>query len=202
MASPSEDQPKKESGQSSDTSRNHPLGHGLLPATGYSPVIGVDTFSVSKFNTSDPDFVANWDANVTVENPNNRLKIYFHKIQSWVAYKDYILSSSLNVESLLLDPERHAVLHVKLSTNNSYEYDDQHVLAKKWLEMDQLDRNGGSVSYDLSMMVGSTFKCGWWWTRRSNLKVSCDDLEVRYVGETTNNRILPPGQSRVCTVYA
>ncbi|XP_062166230.1 uncharacterized protein LOC133872667 [Alnus glutinosa] len=294
MASPPEDRPKKESGQSLDTSRNHPLatitGHALPPGTDYTPVIGypnlnphvqprflppqayhgylpsnacnngacpydqprraayynypthlnssrssgfrrgcvgmiiifvflsfvsavmawlilrpefpvfrVDTFSVSKFNTSDSDFTANWDANVNVENPNHRLKVYFHKIKSWVSYKDNILSSSLNAEpSLFLDAMGHAVLHVKLSTNNSY--DDQ-LAWVKWLEMDQ-DRNGGSVSYNLRMMVWSTFKRGWWGPRRGNLKVYCDDLEVRYAGHATNNRMLPPGQSRVCTVKA
>jgi LEA14-like dessication related protein len=163
------------------------------------PVFRVAALSVSDFKTaSNSDFTASWAVDVTVENPNHKLNVFINQIDSFVYYNDYILTSSLKAESLLLNPKGHGVLHVTLSTNNT---DDRHVV-DEWVVDDMgEDRNGGSVSFDLRMLVSSTFKSGGWWARGGKLKVFCDNLNVGFVG-ANGNGTLPPEKPGACSVYA
>jgi hypothetical protein len=165
------------------------------------PVFRVDTFSVSNFNaSSNTDFTASWDAKFTVENPNHKVKVYINRIDSFMFYRENMVSSSLKAEPLILYSSGHIVLHVNLSTKNS---DDQPVVpvVDKWVVEDMgRDRNGGTVSFNFRMLVSSTFKSDGWWTRGAKLKVFCDSLKVGFVG-ATGNGLLPPETPRVlCSV--
>jgi hypothetical protein len=48
------------------------------------PDFHIDSFSISDFNPSYPGFSANWEANITVRNSEEKLKIHFHQIHAFV----------------------------------------------------------------------------------------------------------------------
>uniref|UniRef100_A0A2N9G9R2 Late embryogenesis abundant protein LEA-2 subgroup domain-containing protein n=1 Tax=Fagus sylvatica TaxID=28930 RepID=A0A2N9G9R2_FAGSY len=159
------------------------------------PIFRVEAFHVSNFNTTNPDFASNWEANVTVKNPNRKLTVYLNEIRSFMYYKEDYLASDF-VDPLMLQIKEHDVLHVKLSANNLVEHE-----VGDWVVDDMVrDRNGGSLSFNFRLQVSSSFKSGTWWTREHILKVCCDNLNVQFVG-ATGNGMLPFGESRRCSVH-
>lgn len=164
----------------------------LRPET---PEFKVDSLTVTNFNVSKTYFTANWEANVTAYNPNRKLKVYFDRVQSFVYYEEDFLSSSA-VDPMFLNTKAREVMKLKLSTNNT----DQHVVGD-WVLNDMIrERNGGTVKFNVRMLVFSTFKSGVWWTRQATLKVFCEGLKVDFVGAAMNGT-LAGGETDKCIVY-
>ncbi|KAG6640669.1 hypothetical protein I3843_09G019900 [Carya illinoinensis] len=162
------------------------------------PVFRVDTFTVSNFNASeDFDLKAIWEANVTVSNPNHKLKVYLNEIENSLLYNEELLTFSYG-EPLLLDTKGQGVLRVKLSRNNPS--DPRPVLDKLVLKEISLDQSAGSMSFNFRMVVSTAFRHKSWWTTHRTLGVFCDELNVGFVG-ASGNGTFPAGQSRVCAVY-
>ncbi|EXC21224.1 hypothetical protein L484_002234 [Morus notabilis] len=161
------------------------------------PVFHVDKFAVSGLNISGPEFSAKWDASVTVENPNHKLKIYLEQVQGFVYYKENFLSSS-PVDPMLLETRSRNSIAMKLATNNT----EQHLVGR-WVEEDiAKERSGGAVSFNLRMLVLATFKSGAWWTRHASMKVFCEDLKVNFVGgEISGVLDIGGGKPEDCVVY-
>ncbi|PON43336.1 hydroxyproline-rich glycoprotein family protein [Parasponia andersonii] len=160
------------------------------------PVFHVDSFVVSNLNLSKADFAATWEANVTAQNPNHKLKIYFDQIQSFVYYKENFLSSSA-VDPLLLETETRDVMRVRLATNNTVDH-----LVGNWV-VDEIarERNAGVLSFNLRMVVFATFKSGAWWTRHASMKVFCENLKVNFVGAENKGVLDSEKDSGDCDVY-
>lgn len=164
----------------------------LRPET---PQFRVETLAVSNFNASKPHFSANWDSNISVHNPNHKLRVYFDRIQSFMYYREDFLSSSA-VDPLYLPTKGRDFLTLKMATNNS----DDHVVGNWILEDIIRQRDTGTVSFNMRLLVYTTFKSGVWWTRRATLKVFCDNTKVNFVGNETNGA-LAGGNNTQCVVY-
>jgi hypothetical protein len=89
------------------------------------PDFHIDSFSIPDFNPSYPGFSANWEANITVRNSEEKLKIHFHQIHAFVqkyANVDYYdpfstLASGFS-QPFSMEPNSSNVIHAKLSTND------------------------------------------------------------------------------------
>ncbi|GAV57323.1 LEA_2 domain-containing protein [Cephalotus follicularis] len=158
------------------------------------PIFHVDAFSVSGFNASTPRFVANWEANLTVDNPNTRLKVYVQQIQSFIYFDDdEILASSL-LDPFSMDTKGKATIFAKTKTDGS---------GQALVEDLSKARDKGTMSFSLRFVVLSTFKSSGsssWWIKHVSMRVYCEDLEVAFVG-ATGNGALAPGKAKDCLVF-
>lgn len=159
------------------------------------PAFRVDALTVSNFNTTNFDQTANWEANVTVDNTNHKLKVYFNEIKSYVDYKDEYLAHAF-VNPLSLEVKEHYVMNVKLSANNAVE----HVVDQKLVDDMARDRSRGSLIFRMRLMVSSTFRRGSWWKKTRTLKVRCERLKVEFVGGAGVGT-LPVGSSWPCLTF-
>lgn len=161
------------------------------------PGFHVDTFSVSNFNVSSPRFMANWEASLTVVNPNTKLKVYVERIQSFIYYQDDDFLASSYVDPLILETKGKAMIRAGLTTNSS-----DTPMVPLWVVEDlRKDRGKGMVTFNLRMAVWSTFKSGSWWTRHVGMRVFCEDLQVSFVGDTGNAALAPATKGKDCIVY-
>ena len=160
-----------------------------------APAFRVDALSVSNFNTTNFDQTANWEANITVENPNQKLKVYFNEIKSYVDYKDRYLTQSF-VSPLSLEVKEHVVMNVKLSVDNVFEP----VVDQKLVDDMALDRSRGSLIFRIRLMVSATFRRGSWWKKSRTLKIRCEGLEVEFAGGAGVGT-LPVGKSWPCLIF-
>ncbi|XP_022766057.1 NDR1/HIN1-like protein 10 [Durio zibethinus] len=161
------------------------------------PVFQVDNMSVSNFSTSSNPFTATWDTNLTVENPNHKLRLYFDKIVGAIFYneEDSLGSSWLN--PAFMQTQTNTTIHAVISANGSAQN-----AVPIWVAQEMgKDRATGSVTFALRFRVWATFKSGSWWTRSLVLKVLCDDLKVNFVG-VSGNGALAPEKRDDCEVYA
>ena len=159
------------------------------------PVFHVDNFSVSNFNTTLPTFTANWEANLTVRNPNTKLTIEFGELQNFVFYEeDYLLASATAPRPFSLETRTSSVINAKLSANNKDN------LVENWV-LDKLakERSNGSVSFNFRMLFWTTFRSGLWWKRHLSMKVLCEDIQVTFVGASGDGNIAANG-GRDCLV--
>lgn len=85
------------------------------------PVFRVDNMSVSNFSTSAVPFTATWDTNLTVENPNQKLRLYFDKIMGTMFHGEehWLASSWLN--PMFMDIQTKATMHAVIAANGSAE---------------------------------------------------------------------------------
>lgn len=159
------------------------------------PVFHVDNLIVNNLNASRTDFAATWEANVTAENPNHKLKVYFDQIQSFAYYKENFLTSS-GVDPLFLATGARDVMRVRLAANNTVDH-----LVGNWV-VDEIakERSGGVVNFNLRLIVFATFKSGAWWTRHASMKVFCDGFKVKFVGSESNG-VMVGGNTEKCLVY-
>ena len=156
------------------------------------PVFRVDTFYISNFHTSNSEFTANWEANVTVKNPSLKLKFSFSEIKILLYYGDDHIGSSSVDSKLYLEPMGHGMLHLKLSTNNT----DRRVVDN--MIRDRI--NEGSLSFKMRLVVSATLMDKSW-TRDGVIKLLCNNLNVQFVGSASFG-ILPSGNSRTCLIFS
>ncbi|XVE96307.1 hypothetical protein REPUB_Repub02eG0210000 [Reevesia pubescens] len=161
------------------------------------PVFRVDNMSVSNFNTSANPFTATWDTNLTVENPNHKLRVYFDKILGAMFYdeEDSLGSSWLN--PVFIETKTKTTMHAVISANGSAQNAVPIWVAREMAK----DRGTGSVTFILRFRVWATFKSGTWWTRSLLMRVICEDLKINFVG-SSGNGALAPGERYDCGVYA
>ncbi|KAK7861039.1 uncharacterized protein LOC111987258 [Quercus suber] len=164
------------------------------------PVFVMDTFYISNFiNTSNPKFTADWEANILVNNPSEKLKVHFDGAESYMFYQSEFLATSNTDLNFHVKPKGHSLLHVKMSTN-----DPDQPEVKQWVvdAMSQ-DRNEGSLSFNMRMLVSSSFKAATFNFDGNDriLKVYCDNLDVVFVGTGPKGfGILSKGQSKPCSI--
>ncbi|XP_008442912.1 uncharacterized protein LOC103486674 [Cucumis melo] len=160
------------------------------------PVFKVDSFSVSNFNISKLNYSGNWDASVTVQNPNHKLNVNMERIQSFVDYKQNTLAMSY-ADPFFLDVEKSGQMKVKLTSSSP---DDP----GNWLETEEKlgrERATGTVSFNLRFFAWTTFRTGSWWTRRVVMRVSCEDMKLVFTGPAAGHAVyLADEHSKTCSV--
>ncbi|EOY08453.1 hypothetical protein QUC31_010852 [Theobroma cacao] len=160
------------------------------------PVFHVDNMSVSNFNTSTP-FMATWDTNLTLENPNHKLRLYLDKIVGAMFYDDEDSLGSSWLNPIFMETKTKTTMNAIISTNGSAQN-----AVPIWLTQEMSkDRATGSLTFALRIRIWATFKTGSWWTRSLVIRVLCDDLKVNFVG-ASGNGALAPGKRDNCDVYA
>ncbi|KAJ9181306.1 hypothetical protein P3X46_009446 [Hevea brasiliensis] len=164
------------------------------------PIFHVDTFTVSNFNASSSSFEANWDANITVKNPNTKLKAYFDQVEVNVYYEDNLLAKSF-ANPFQLETKQDTVMQAKLASDNSDH--SQTGVGSRVVERMTEDRNSSNrkLSFNLRVALWTTFKSGTWWARHINVRVYCENLEVGFVGNTSDGK-LSNDKTSDCLVFA
>lgn len=159
------------------------------------PEFHVTAFSVTNFNISNSVLMGSWDANVTVDNKNHKLKAYFDRIQSYVYYDDPRNYLSWSTEpSFSLETKTNGVINVKMSM-----IDGEQPTSSE-LEMINGERQKGTVIFGLGFGLMGTFKSGWWWTSHFGMRVYCDGLAVGFIGASGTGS-LKDQNPRQCMVY-
>lgn len=160
------------------------------------PVFRVDSFSVANFNISKANYSGNWDANVTVQNPNHKLNVNLERIQSFVDFKDNTLAMSY-ADPFFLDVEKSSQMRVKLTSSSP---DDPGNWAATEEKLGQ-ERMTGTVSFSLRFFAWTTFRSGSWWTRRVVMRVFCEDLKLVFAGPAAANAVYSPdAHPMICAV--
>ncbi|CAN8254682.1 unnamed protein product [Cochlearia groenlandica] len=164
------------------------------------PVFSVTNFSVSNFNVTGPVFSAQWTANLTVENPNTKLKGYFDRIQGFVYNQnangeDDFLATAF-FQPVYVETKKSVSIGETLTTGEK-----EKPKVPSWVgEEMKKERETGTVSFDLRMVVWVTFKTEGWAARERGLKVLCGKLKVAFDGGSGNGAVLLP-KPLPCFVY-
>ncbi|KFK34492.1 hypothetical protein AALP_AA5G152600 [Arabis alpina] len=164
------------------------------------PAFSVTNFSVSNFNVTGPVFSAQWTANLTVDNPNTKLKGYFDRIQGFI-YNNNAITEDDFLASAFFQP-------VYVETKKSVMIGETITAGEKdqpkvpsWVGEDmKKERETGTVSFNLRMSVWVTFKTDGWSARERGLKVFCGKLKVAFEGSSGNGAVLLP-KPLPCSVY-
>ncbi|OMO68580.1 Late embryogenesis abundant protein, LEA-14 [Corchorus olitorius] len=164
----------------------------LRPQT---PVFHVDNMSVTNFNTSTP-FTATWNTNISVQNPNHKLRVYFDRIMVVVLYDEEDMLGDTWLNPILMETKTNTTVNAVIAVNGSAEN-----AVPIWVsqEMSKDRRELGAVIFSLRFRIWATFKSGNWWTRSLVMKVSCEDLKVKF---DASSGALEPGKRDDCAVYA
>ncbi|KAG6638161.1 hypothetical protein CIPAW_10G016800 [Carya illinoinensis] len=164
------------------------------------PVFYVDKFSVNSFKVSNDVAVTGiWEADITVQNPNHKLKIFFDRIDNYMFYEDEVLTSSSLGGHLYLDTKAQDSFHVRLSRNTTL---DENMLPKSTVNaMEQEYGDNGWVNFSFRMLAWTTLEYGSWWSRLKTMEVLCDNLKVGFVGATGNIGKSRADQPLGCAVY-
>ncbi|XP_042946102.1 uncharacterized protein LOC122279487 [Carya illinoinensis] len=178
----------------------------MLPTLNYNhhqqtiPVFYVDKFSVNSFKVSNDVAVTGiWEADITVQNPNHKLKIFFDRIDNYMFYEDEVLTSSSLGGHLYLDTKAQDSFHVRLSRNTTL---DENMLPKSTVNaMEQEYGDNGWVNFSFRMLAWTTLEYGSWWSRLKTMEVLCDNLKVGFVGATGNIGKSRADQPLGCAVY-
>ncbi|XP_062114482.1 uncharacterized protein LOC133825574 [Humulus lupulus] len=160
------------------------------------PVFHVERLAVSNLNLSKTDFSATWDANLTAENPNQKLKLNFHKIKGFVFFKERSLSFS-DVDPMFLETKTRGTLKLRLASNQT----NEDVIGDWAVDEMRRERDRGFLTLNVRLAVFATFKSGSWWTRHAFMKVFCDNLDVRFVGSEAKGVWTGGNNSPKCEVF-
>ncbi|XP_030483266.2 uncharacterized protein LOC115699863 [Cannabis sativa] len=160
------------------------------------PTFHVDRLEVNDLNLSKTNFSATIQANLTVENPNKKLKINFHEIKGYVFFRERSLSSS-EVDPIFLETETRGTMRLRVVSKENKED-----LIGGWV-VDEMrrEREHGLLSLNVRLAVFATFKSSSWWTRHAYMKVFCEHLDVRFVGSADNGVWIANNNSPKCEVY-
>ncbi|KAL8223219.1 hypothetical protein R6Q57_020618 [Mikania cordata] len=157
------------------------------------PQFSVDTLSLTNFNiTSNSVISGNWNAGVTVCNPNSKITLYYDHVKAAMFYKSesiamtmlppFVQGKKVRISEIfgypnLNTPRKKNETMVRATFASTSEYfDDPNEINS--------DRARGTVDFNLRMVARVRFKAGVWWTRRRILRIYCPDLSV---GISANN---------------
>ncbi|XP_010555798.1 PREDICTED: protein YLS9-like [Tarenaya hassleriana] len=171
------------------------------------PIFAVTHFSVSGFNGTRPDFfTAQWTANLTVENPNAKLKAYFNRIQGFIYHQNSIGEDELLTTGFFtpvyVETKKTAAIGERFSAEKAAEKGEQPAVPG-WVaeEMRKEKESNGTVSFSLRMFVLVTFKAEGWSARERGLKVLCEKLKVGFEGGGFGNGAVLLPKPSPCLVY-
>ncbi|KAK9289793.1 hypothetical protein L1049_007953 [Liquidambar formosana] len=107
------------------------------------PLLQIDSLGISNFNVSQYKLTANWVANFTADNPNDKMRIVLYERDVYVFYKNYYLSWDGRWPDLNLDPKKQGKMSSHLEKIESEHLEIEKQLAQKIGE----DRKSGMVAF-------------------------------------------------------
>ncbi|KAK1411350.1 hypothetical protein QVD17_37898 [Tagetes erecta] len=153
------------------------------------PQFRVQTLTLTNFNlTSNSLISGNWNATVTVRNPNSKITLYYDHVEAAVFYKSKSISMT-TLPPFVQGKKNETVVKATFVSVSEY-FDDPNGINS--------ERNRGSVGFNLRMVARVRFKAGGWWTRRRVLRVYCPDLAVGVSGNGSSGSL--SGGSKNCRV--
>ncbi|KAL6181016.1 hypothetical protein ACLB2K_047674 [Fragaria x ananassa] len=85
-----------------------------------TPSFQLDSLFLYNFNISNTTFRTDWDATLTIENPNMISTVHFNSVKGLISYKDNSLAM-YSIKPLELGCMEHRLVHVKIYINNDNE---------------------------------------------------------------------------------
>ncbi|KAI3746758.1 hypothetical protein L6452_09197 [Arctium lappa] len=153
------------------------------------PQFRVDTLTLSNFNLSSNSLISgNWDARLTVRNPNSKIVLYYDHIEAAVFYKSESISET-TVPPFVQGKKNETAVRATFASLSAY-VDDRNGISN--------ERARGTVNFNLRMVARVRFKAGAWWARRRILKIYCPSLSVGVSANTSAGSLL--GGSKHCRV--
>ncbi|KAF7147613.1 hypothetical protein RHSIM_Rhsim03G0065900 [Rhododendron simsii] len=159
-----------------------------------TPDFSVKSLSVPSFNVSNSSLTAAWDVNITVKNSNEKLDVFFERLEAVIVYEDTVLGLA-DTDPFHLSPKGEVVFEMKASTNDL----QQESFAESYRGLVE-DRRRGRVSFAVRMAADATLRSGTMWRRQLRLRVFCEDLEVKFDGPTGPGK-LEDGTQKECLIY-
>lgn len=162
------------------------------------PVFHLASFSVTNFNVSNAVLMASWEAKVTVENPNEKLRAYFNRIESYVYYEEpenYLAFNSESEGPVSVDVKTNTTITLRASMIDNEQPD------KSVLDKIEDERKSGLVSFGLGIRLMGTFKSSSW-TLLERMQVSCEDIKVTFGPESTTGTLATSDKPKECSVYS
>ncbi|KAL6176043.1 hypothetical protein ACLB2K_052679 [Fragaria x ananassa] len=141
----------------------------LAPQT---PSFQLDSLFLSDFNISNTTFRTDWDATLTIENPNLISTVRFNSIKGSISYKDNYLAT-YSIRPFELGYKEHRLLHVKLS-----KYPTMTTNRSILEEINRQRDENGAVSFNMTMFVSATYTSGWRGIENVVLNPRCLDMKV------------------------
>ncbi|KAL8201787.1 hypothetical protein R6Q57_010934 [Mikania cordata] len=133
------------------------------------PQFRVDTLSLTNFNiTSNSMISGNWNAGVTVRNPNSKITLYYDHVEAAVFYKFRSIAMTM-LPPFAQGKKNETVVRATFASSSEYFDNPKEING---------DRARGTVDFNLRMVARVRFKAGVWWTRRRILRIYCPDLSV------------------------
>ncbi|KAL2323005.1 hypothetical protein Fmac_027384 [Flemingia macrophylla] len=136
------------------------------------PLYQVASLSVTNFSTT-PTLAGEWDAKITIENPNDKLVAYFSHLKVDVAYKDGVVAVN-HAPGFVLNTKEKVDMDAKGSSNAA----NGDMVRKA--TMDELVKEKGTGTVTFTLWVSSTnmFKSASVSTRSEEIVAVCEELKV------------------------
>ncbi|KAL8036440.1 hypothetical protein ABFX02_12G159100 [Erythranthe guttata] len=180
----------------------------------YVPEFEVASLKVSNFSATNTTLRGTWIADVIVYNPNEELAVNFERVRSLVFYKGVIVGAStldsFQVESNLrfnmnfsvaaAEADEERVVSVSpgsSSINNNNNNNNLHGLVLSALAQDW---SNGAVVFSLRIALDAKLASPNQVYRQDNLRVSCDDLEVKFMAADMDEGRLSRGLGAQCLI--
>ncbi|XP_071736287.1 NDR1/HIN1-like protein 10 [Rutidosis leptorrhynchoides] len=153
------------------------------------PQFRVETLTLTNFTISSNSLVSgDWDARLTVRNPNSKITLYYDRVEAAVLYKSELIAET-TVAPFVQGKKNETTIRATFASLSAY-VDDRNGING--------DRARGTVNFNLRMVARVKFKAGAWWTRRRILRIYCPNLSVGVSGNSTNGSFT--GGSKNCKV--
>ncbi|WCJ34202.1 hypothetical protein M5689_015521 [Euphorbia peplus] len=156
------------------------------------PIFHLNSFNVSDFKISpSPNFLtANFVANITAINPNEKLVIEFYDVDAFIIYNgEYLLGASMG-EPFNLKIKENYTMELKTSAGNNISDDSDEFKSNEMRKIATDRSSSGKVRFELRIFFWGTFKSGHWWERNAMIKVFCEDLDIAFLNNNSTNGTL------------
>lgn len=157
-----------------------------------NPVIGLNDFIVSNLNMSGSTLSADFEVNITVENPSKRLRVEF-SIESQIIYKEVVLLSSPYAPTWQLGRAASTFIDLK---SDDLGLRDSDTIEKMKKEMERTS----SVSLGFIVYFSGKFKHSWWWSKVVDESFVCGDLKVDFGDDYKFGRLSTNNETIDCVL--
>ncbi|KAF5937813.1 hypothetical protein HYC85_025319 [Camellia sinensis] len=166
------------------------------------PQFFIQSMSVPEFNISGHALRANWDANITISNSNEKLVLFFEKIEGVIVHEETVLALAI-AEHINVGTRGETTFNIKFVSATSSNH--QEVVMGEHPDLVR-DRNKQEVSFALRMMATTTFRSSSLWRRQASLRVFCEELHFKFAGPAGAGTLVAASDRKdhrnECLVYA
>ncbi|KAF3953972.1 hypothetical protein CMV_020626 [Castanea mollissima] len=134
------------------------------------PEFRVDSLSITNFSTSDTSVSGNWNARLSVYNPNKKLSIYYDAVDSAVSYRTEIVAET-RIPPFKQSKRNQTFVDASFAAKDAY-------VDRRALGDINADRTRGTLYFSVRLLARAEFKTGGWRARNKIVKVLCQSLLV------------------------